>query len=151
MKNCSEPKTNNPSIHSITSSLRADFAIITFNEHLGNKKEDLKIPHNVNPIWVGDQTTIKEFYIEGNPVFGHAYLQIMVYEVHFPGHKVLINGTELPFYDLPPCKGQWLNSIAPIGVELRKNSINTIQIIRNPVHQDNFIIGHVVVHWREIC
>ena len=130
--------------------LRSDFAILTFNEHLGNNEKDVKMAQSVQAKWVGNQTTPKKFYIEGEPLFGHAYLLIMAYEVHFGGHTVWINGTQLPFYELPPCKGQWLTSIAPIGIELLGNSDNTVQIRRNEEREDNFIIGHVVVNWREM-
>lgn len=131
---------------------RADFCILTFNEHLGNTKEDLQSLHSLRskPAWTGDQTTKKEFFIEREPVIGHAYLLISAYEVHFSGHTAWINNTVLPFYEIPPCKGQWNTSIAPIGIALKGNSMNTIQIRRDPSKEDNFIIGNVIVHWREI-
>lgn len=140
---------NRPGNHHHAMQFRSDFAIVTFDEHLGNTKEDLHLPQGFKPCWVGDQSTIKEFRIEGEPVFGHAYLLVMAYEVHFSGHTVWINNTELPFYDLPPCKGQWLTSIIPVGCELRGNAMNSIQIRRNQIKEDNFIIKHIIVHWRE--
>lgn len=128
----------------------SDFAFLTFDEHLGNTKEDLSVMPKKKPVWVGDSSSRKTFWIEGSPVFGHSYLLITLYEVHFEGHKILINDTELPGCVLPPCKGQWLTTLVPVGVELKANDFNSIQIVRNQNRQDNFIISHVVIHWREL-
>ena len=127
-----------------------DFCILTFNEHIGNKKEDIPIEELAPQAeWQGDNTSTKEFWIEGVPLFGHAYALITVYDVHFYGHRLVINGQPVSEASLTPNVKDWQTCLIPINVELKANSNNTVQIRRSQDREDNFIVRDVIIHWRE--
>ena len=97
-------------------------------------------------------TVTKNFDIEGRPLnnFLDAYLLVQVRGVADSRHRISINNSELPDFDLPPAPGNsqafllWMDHI-PTGF-LRSGN-NTITITRGA--NDNFEVKNVVVHWRE--
>ena len=121
----------------------SNFVVITFWEHLGNKRGDL----STSATWVGDQTTIRNFNIEGVPE-GDGYVLIQAYNIHDPTHRVLINGQNLGGRDIPKDTSwqTWMDRIEP--GKLRQGN-NTIQIVRDTSTGDNFIIKSVAIHWTE--
>lgn len=124
--------------------LTADFVIVKFNEHLGDKPGDLKAP-SFN--FVGNQSSLKNFTIPGVPA-GDGYLFIQAADVQKKGHKILINGTDLPGTDIDKTGGgKWRDvmDVIPSGVLHKGN--NTIKI-QGASGGDNFLIANVVVHWR---
>ena len=76
--------------------LRADFEIISFQKHLGDKAGDL----NTSAKFVGGQTTEKKFNIGKKPS-GPGYITLQLYDVHSSGHHIIINGRDLPGMDIP--------------------------------------------------
>lgn len=58
--------------------LRADFEVIPFNEHLGDREGDIST--NIYT-FVGNQTTLRNFYIGQRPV-GIGYVNLQLYDVH---------------------------------------------------------------------
>lgn len=93
-----------------------------------------------------DPSFIAEFPIEGSPI-DDAYLLITAHNVSSQGHRILINNTELPSWDLPihdPGWQTWMDHIEP-GV--LQSGMNSILVVRTG--NDDFTTKDVVVHWRE--
>ena len=126
--------------------MRSDFRMIDFNEHLGDNAADLNVPWAT---FKGDKTTLKTFHIDGNPK-GEAYLIIQAYNVQEYTHKILINGTPLAGVSIPkgPSEVRWQTSMDRIEPQLKPGP-NKIQIERDPKTTNNFVVGKVVVQWRE--
>lgn len=129
--------------------LRSDFTYLRFNEHLGDKAGDLKMTE-VPTTWVGGQTSLKNFTAEGPVLPGYAYLMVTAYDVQSYGHRVVINGLDLNGFDIPPCPGRWQTWMDLIDTAFIAPGNNTFQIIKKTGSTDNFIIGTVVIHWREL-
>jgi len=125
--------------------LRSDFRLVVFNEHLGDKAGDIKAGW---ANFVGNQTTIRNFYIDGYPT-NEAYLILQAYDIHKSGHKILINGQDLGGFDIPPDPGKWQTWMDRIDTTKLKKGNNTIQIVRDASTGDNFIVCMVIIHWRE--
>jgi hypothetical protein len=128
--------------------LRADFEIVRFYEHLGNKKEDLTESERGSTEWQGDKTTKKEFEIDGAPT-EDSYIILGLYNVDSWGHKVLINGVEACSITPGP-KKNWQTQMLTFkgGAKLKKGT-NTIQLVRDTSTGDNFLVDRAVIHWRE--
>lgn len=125
-------------------STQSDFGLITFWEHLGDKKGDL----STSATWVGDRTTVRNFNIDGVPQ-GKGYVLVQAYDVHEGSHQILINGQALPGMDIPKEVGKWQTWMDEIPSGIMKQGNNTIQIRRDTSTGDNFIIRTVAIHWRE--
>jgi len=125
--------------------LRADYRLVMFHEHLGDKAKDIKVSWAP---FVGNQTTVRNFYIDGVPT-GEAFLILQVYDIHSSGHKILINGTDLGGFDIPKAPGVWQIWMDRIDTTKLKQGNNSIQIVRDANTGDNFIVGSVLIQWRE--
>jgi hypothetical protein len=123
---------------------RSDFAVIRFGEHLGDRLTDLHVPWAV---YVGNQSTVKSFTVDAAPI-GDAYLLIQALGVSEFSHKVLINGAEVGGFNLPPSR-DWQTWMVIVNERFLKRGSNTIQVVRDATTPDDFVIGAVVVHWRE--
>ncbi len=125
--------------------LRADFEVISFWEHLGDKAGDI----NTSAKFVGNQTTVRNFSI-GQPPLGRGYITLQLFDVHDGGHHIKINGQELGGADIRKHSkaGYWLTWTDVIGYGILKQGNNTIQIVRAG-GGDNFIVDSVIVNWRE--
>ena len=127
--------------------LRANFEVITFDEHLGDDVGDFP---PLLTTFVGDQTTLRNFSIDQTPV-GQGYLTIQTFGVNDFAHTIEINGTELAGHpDLiahggTHTFGSWTR---PIGLSVLRAGNNTIRIVRAS-GGDNFHVFSVVVNWRE--
>lgn len=123
--------------------LRSDFVVINFNKELGDRDT---FPDKPWAEFVGNQTE-ENFFISDVPV-GTAYLLLQLYHVNEIGHQILINGHHLSGGDITPHSGwqTWMDEIESGKLQAGNN---TIQIRRNTNTGDNFIVGRVVVHWRE--
>lgn len=126
--------------------VHADFQLITFNEHLGDSAGDI----GTSMPFMGDQTTKKTFNVDGSPT-GLGYLELQVYDIHSSSHKVLINDKDLGGFDIPtgPVEDRWQTWMDGIENGVLKKGQNTIQIKRAS-GGDNFLVGNVAVHWREL-
>lgn len=104
----------------------------------------------VSTSFVGDQTSLLNFYVDGVILPPWIYLIVTAYDVHNYGHRILINGQDLPGFDIPPAPGRWQTWMSVVPIPLIQKGYNTIQIKRDTSTGDNFAIGTVAIHWREI-
>jgi hypothetical protein len=123
----------------------SDFTIIQFTEHLGANEADLPASWAT---FVGNQTSVKTFNID-NPPQGEAYLLIQTLHVGAFSHRIFINGVGLNGYNLPQHEG-WSTWMVVIQDGVLVHGANTLQVVRDEETNDNFVVGHVVVHWREV-
>jgi hypothetical protein len=115
---------------------RADFVFFSIDEELSGA-------------FVADQTAVKEFVIDGKPV-GQGYILIQTFDVQLAGHSILINGKNLPDWDLPkhPAREVWQTWMDRIPAGVLKQGKNTIQITKQPGF-DKFEIRGISINWRE--
>ncbi len=123
----------------------SDFNIIQFSEHLGANKADLDASWAT---FVGNQTSVKNFNID-NPPQGEGYLLIQTLNVGVFSHRIFINGFGLNGYNLPQHAG-WTIWMVTIQDGVLLHGANSLQIMRDEASKDSFVVGHVVVHWREV-
>ncbi|TQV78455.1 DUF7383 domain-containing protein [Denitrobaculum tricleocarpae] len=124
---------------------RSDFKIIHFWDHLGDDKGDI----STSATFRGDETPAYCFYVDATPLDGYVVLQ--AYDVDSDYHEVLINGMALPYEDIMQhgSHNSWSVWLDEIPAKYLKRGNNTIKVKRSR-GEDNFIIGDVVVHWREL-
>jgi hypothetical protein len=126
---------------------RADFQVFIFNEHLGDNQGDI----NTDFAFKGQLSSKKTFLIGQQP-FRSGFVQYQVSHVDELGHEILINDQPLPGVDVfrtGQGKHTGLQTHSDvIPAELLHQGDNTIQFKRNG--DDNFLIHHVIVHWREL-
>ena len=121
---------------------RADFNLIMFNEHLGDNAGDI----NTDFPFKGASSSIKSFRIEGEPT-DDAFLLMNHTQVNSLGHKVLVNGQELPDLPVKDADDKSVTQMASIPPGRLQKGNNTLQFKLSG--SDNFIIFYVVVNWRE--
>ena len=123
----------------------ADFAIVQFNEHLGDDPGDLNVPEFE---FVGNQTSLKHFSIPGEPTAA-GYILIQAGDVQNKGHKILVNGIDLPGTDINRTReARWQDTFDVIPAGILSQGNNTIQIQRAG-GGDNILIGYVMIHWKQ--
>jgi hypothetical protein len=126
--------------------VNSDFAVIVFNEHLGDKKGDI----DTSFPFMGFMSSVKEFNIDGEPLNG--YIIIHTSDMFWPVPRILINDRDLPGQDIRNTAADWRSklSIDDIPTGFLKHGVNTIQIRSGPsTGSDNFLVHRLVVHWRE--
>ena len=123
---------------------RANYALVTFMEHLGEMESQLDVEWAE---FVGNRTTELTFEVSTDDP-SDAYLQLQAYDVGTYGHDVLLNGQSLSGFDIPPGQGwqSWMDAIT--GTALQGGE-NTLQFVREADSTDSFVVGNVVVNWRE--
>ena len=125
---------------------KSNFVTINFSVHLGDDISDL--PEAAAFTFVGNQTSIKSFEIDRDPI-DEGYLIVQVYDVQNTGHRILINGTNLPDQDIVRTTARrWQDVMDVIPSGILRRGTNTLQIQRAG-GGDNILIGSVVIHWRE--
>jgi hypothetical protein len=129
-------------------SARADFKVLTFNEHLGDDQDDI----NTDFTFTGQRSSKKVFEINQDPFAADGYVEYQVSHVDELAHEILINDQPLPAVDVFRT-GQATNTRVQthtdvIPASLFRKGSNTIQFERQG--GDNFLIHHVIVHWREL-
>ncbi|UCE36522.1 MAG: hypothetical protein JSW00_13520 [Thermoplasmata archaeon] len=123
----------------------ANFDIIIFNEQIGDEEGEIDVPWYV---YVGDQTTKRTFNIPGVPT-GNGYIIVQVYDVQNKGHKIIINGEDLPGEDIIRTReNQWQDVTDVIPEGILRQGRNTIQIV-GAKSGDNIMIGAVIINWKE--
>ena len=129
------------------STARGDFQVFTVNEHLGDNEGDV----NTGFTFMGQFSSEKTFFIGQQP-FRDGFVQYQVSHVDELSHEILINGQPLPAVDV-----FWTGHGEKSGLQshtdvipssLLKQGDNTIRFKR--LGGDNFLIHHVIVHWREL-
>jgi hypothetical protein len=100
----------------------------------------------------GQFSSIKVFEINQTPFDADGYVEYQVSHVDELAHEILVNGKALPAIDVFRT-GQGAHTglqthtdVIPASA-FRKGE-NTIQFQRKG--NDNFLIHHVIVHWREL-
>jgi len=122
---------------------RANYALCYFGELLGPDEAALDVPWAE---FAGNRTTEASFEIPAEPV--DPYLELQAYEVGAFGHEIRVNDQSLSGFDIPPADGwqQWMDAIT--GVDLRVGE-NTLRVVHDGESDDSFVVGNVVVHWKE--
>ena len=124
---------------------KADFDVIIFNEHIGDREEVLEA------MWypfVGDQTGIRSFNVPGVPK-GLGYIILQVFDVQSMDHKIFINGENLSGVDIIKTReSRWQDVTDVIPEGILKQGKNTIQI-KCSDSGDNILIGAAMIHWKE--
>lgn len=123
----------------------SDYEIVFFGEHLGDNAQDLIVPWTT---FVGNQTSVRSFTIDGVPV-GDGYMLIQALDVGVFSHKIFINKRLIEGPVLPQHPG-WQTWMIVIEGQMLKQGRNTIQFVRDDRTGDDFVIGNVIIHWREI-
>jgi hypothetical protein len=128
--------------------LHGNFAIVRFDQLLGPKDTGIADP---DIPFVGNQTSEREFWIDGMPA-GEGYVLIQAADVGSYGHRILINGVDLPHHDLNPesARQTWRLSMDIIPDGILAQEANTIQIVRDSSTEDDFVVGSATIHWREV-
>ena len=125
--------------------MAANFMVLTFDQHLGDDVSDLDAPGFA---FVGNQTSVLNFNIAGVPI-GAGYLIIQTLDVQNQGHRIVINGADLPGQDLVRTQeNRWQDVMDAIPEGILRQGNNTIQIFRAS-GGDNILIGKAVLHWKE--
>lgn len=122
---------------------RANYALLHVGEHLGPDESGLDVPWAT---FAGDRSSELAFEVPAEP--HEPYLELQAYEVGTFDHEILVNGEPMSGFDLPPAEGwqYWMDSIT--GAELTVGE-NTLRVAREGTTDDNFVVGNVVVHWKE--
>jgi hypothetical protein len=127
---------------------RADFRVFTFNEHLGDNQSDI----NTDFTFMGQFSSTKVFEINQEPFNSAGFVQYQVSRVDSLSHEILINGQPLPGVDVHHTGHDTDNLVQThtdvIPASFFKKGQNTIRFQRKG--GDNFLIHHVIVHWREL-
>ncbi|MHC4278179.1 MAG: DUF7383 domain-containing protein [Planctomycetota bacterium] len=125
--------------------LRADYEIIHFWEHLGDKEGDI----STSATFVGNQTTVRNFFI-GQAPYGPGYITLQLYDVHNAGHQIKINGVNLGGADIRKHakSDNWYTWTDVIEGGKLKQGNNTVQIVRAS-GGDNLVVDSVIINWRE--
>jgi hypothetical protein len=124
---------------------RANYARLDFQEHLGESSDGLDVPWAE---FVGNhRSSAREFTVPAGPAT-EAYLECQLFEVGSYGHEIVVNGDALTGFDIPPAPGwqYWMDPIT--GADLEPGE-NTIRFVRDADTRDDFVVGSVVVHWKE--
>jgi hypothetical protein len=125
----------------------SDFVVVPIQQHLGDNKNDIFAPGYP---YRGDVSDTFNFTIDNDPT-GKAYLLVQIFGSYFEGHTILINGK-----NVTSPEGNFGNSgtmnWSTLTVLINDNTLkqgqNTIQFLRNPSTEDNFLIDNVVVNWK---
>lgn len=91
----------------------------------------------------------RTFNVEGNPLnSGNGYLLIQGFDIERDNHRILINGQDLPSFDLPPTGNNvWTTWMDRVPQSFLNQGDNRITIRREG--PEDFFIANVVVQWRE--
>lgn len=135
------PATTTPQIQSI------DFVMVPIQQHLGDNKNDIFAPGYP---YRGDVSDTFNFTIDSDPN-GEAYLLVQIYGSYFEGHTIIINGKNItsPGGNFGNSGSlNWSTLTVLIDDNTLKQGQNTLQFLRNPNTEDNFLIDNVVINWK---
>ena len=129
----------------------ADFAIVNFGEHLGDRAGDIQ---GFNLPFKGSETSTHEFSTgTGLLVNEPSFVTIQTYDVGNPEHRIIVNGEPIsvagPNIGAAGRADQWstYTAVIPRG-RLVPGSGNKISV-RKASGGDNFIVGQAIIMWRE--
>lgn len=100
---------------------------------------------------MGQFSSTKVFDRDQEPSTSDGFVQYQVSHVDHLSHEILINGQPLPGIDIHRTGTTGLQTHTDVIPRrfLRKGQ-NTIQFERKSADTDNFLIHHVIVHWKEL-
>jgi hypothetical protein len=127
---------------------RGDFEVLTFKEHLGDNEGNI----NTDFPFMGQLSSEQIFEINQQLFQRSGFVQYQVSHVDELSHEILVNGDPLPNIDVFRT-GQGKHTglqthTDTIPFSFFKQGQNTIRFKR--IGGDNFLIHHVIVHWREL-
>lgn len=124
--------------------MRANYALLTVQEHLGTDIDALGVPWAE---FVGNRSTEYTFTVPNGPIVD-PYITVQAFDVETYGHEILVNGTVLSGFDIPPASDwqYWMDAIT--GADIAEGR-NALRFERDSSTDDDFAIGTVTVHWRE--
>jgi len=125
----------------------SDFVVVPIQQHLGDNKNDIFAPGYP---YRGDVSDTFNFTIDSTPS-GSGYLLVQIYGSYFEGNTIVINGQ-----DVTSAGGNfgnsgsdnWATLTVLLDEDVLKQGENSIQFLRNPNTDDNFLIDNVVVNWK---
>jgi hypothetical protein len=92
----------------------------------------------------------RTFEVEGTPLNnGSGYLLIQAFDVERSNHRILINGQDLPSFDIPPQAGSnlWTTWMDRVPQSFLNPGQNRITIRRED--PEDFFVANVLIQWRE--
>lgn len=98
----------------------------------------------------------RDFSVDGEPV-GTGYLLIQVRDVELSRHRILINGRDLPSFDIPADPENqvwrvWMDRIPSGFLQTGQNRLTIRRQFDDPAVEGDteaFFVANVAVHWRE--
>jgi len=125
-------------------SRHANYALVTFGEHLGGDEDALHVPWAE---FVGDQSSERTFTVPTDDP-ADAFVLLQAYDVGAFGHEILINGESLSGFDIPPAEGwqAWMDAVT--GADLTEGK-NTVRVRRGSGTRDDFVVGALTVNWTQ--
>ncbi len=125
----------------------SDFVVVPIQQHLGDNKNDIFAPGYP---YRGDVSDTFNFTIDSTPS-GSGYLLVQIYGSYFEGHTIVINGQHVT-----SAGGNfgnsgtenWATLTVLLDEDVLKQGEISIQFLRNPNTDDNFLIDNVVVNWK---
>ena len=124
---------------------KVNFSVVVFNEHLGDDAGTFNVP---GITFVGNQTSIKNFSVPGVPT-DVGYLIIQVFDVQNQGHRIQVNGRDLPSADIVRTReNEWQDVMDLIPAGFLRQGDNRIRIQRAS-GGDDIVVGAAVIHWKE--
>jgi hypothetical protein len=131
----------------MTQTQASDFVVVPIQQHLGDNKNDIFAPSYP---YRGDVSDTFNFTIDGVP-HGGGYLLVQIYGSYFEGHTIIINGQNVtsPGGNFGNSGSvNWATLTVLLDEDVLKQGQNSIQFLRNPNTEDNFLIDNVVVNWK---
>ena len=125
----------------------SDFVTVPIQQHLGDNKNDIYAPGFP---FRGDVSDHFNFTIDSTPS-KDGYLLVQIYGSYFEGHTILINGHNVtsPGSNFGNSgSSNWATLTVLLDEGVLKQGENSIQFLRNPNTEDNFLIDNVVVNWK---
>ena len=125
----------------------SDFVVVPIQQHLGDNKNDIFAPGYP---YMGDVSDTFNFTIDSIPD-GGGYLLVQIYGSYFDGHTIIINGQSVasPGGNFGNSGStNWATLTVLLDEDVLKQGQNSLQFLRNPNTEDNFLIDNVVVNWK---
>ena len=132
----------------LETSTHGDFVVLRFLQCLAGGQPDLPTPIAEVFAHAGPSCT-KEFLIDGQPA-GPGYATLQLFDLTSSTHTMLINGVELPRWDVPgpSSPNTWFSWTEAIPEGLLVRGSNQITL-RCTDEEARFLVRDVIVHWHE--